>query len=195
MLDSTELVKRKVDEVLDQLCKDKNRYRYIPSSVVFDFLPKKNSKHDPTTFFMLHFRIVRFKIAEDTYETILTNLDPLTFPQKELKKLYNMRWRSRVPRAPSGGLQMMATGRKVGCWICNRMRVSNTGTLFFVGISLPKLIVNRYHDQIFVRNAEKHHGINFPWCFLHGDPYGNRSNQAALAVQPSGGECPPGTRI
>ena len=85
------LTTRSTNEVM-QLCKDKNRYRYIPSSVVFDFLPKKNSKHDPTIFFMLHFRIVRFKIAEGIYETVLTNLDPLTFPQKELKKLYNMRW-------------------------------------------------------------------------------------------------------
>ena len=148
MLDRTELVKRKMDEVLGQLCKGKNRYRYIPSSVVFDFLPKKNSKHDPTIFFMLHFRIVRFKIAEDTYETILTNLDPLTFPQKELKKLYNMRWRSRVPQAPSGGLQMMATGRKVGCWICNRMRVSNTGTLFFIANPLPILTINRMFKRL-----------------------------------------------
>lgn len=85
------LTTRSTNEVM-RLCKDKNRYRYIPSSLVFDFLPKKNSKHDPTIFFTLHFRIVRFKIAEGTYETVLINLDPLTFPQKELKKLYNMRW-------------------------------------------------------------------------------------------------------
>lgn len=85
------LTTRSTKEVM-RLCKDKNRYRYIHSSVVFDFLPKKYSKYDPTSFFTLHFRIVRFKIAEGTYETVLTNLDPLTFPQKELKKLYNMRW-------------------------------------------------------------------------------------------------------
>ena len=75
-----------------QLCRDRNKYRYIPSTVSFDYLPKKNRKHGPTLFYELHFRIVRFKITEDTYETIITNLDPLMFPPKELKRLYNMRW-------------------------------------------------------------------------------------------------------
>ena len=75
-----------------RLCKDRNKYRFIPSTTAFDYLPKKNRKHDPTIFYALHFRIVRFKITEDTYETVITNLDPFTFPPEELKKLYNMRW-------------------------------------------------------------------------------------------------------
>ena len=75
-----------------QLCKDRNKYRYIPSTTVFDFLPKKNRKHDPALFYELRFRIVRFKISEDTYETVITNLDPFAFSPEELKKLYNMRW-------------------------------------------------------------------------------------------------------
>ena len=75
-----------------RLCKDRNKYRYIPSTVSFDYLPKKNRKHDPAIFYELHFRIVRFKITGDTYETVITNLDPFTFPPEELKKLYNMRW-------------------------------------------------------------------------------------------------------
>ena len=28
------------------LCKDKNKYRYIPSTITFDYLPKKNRKID-----------------------------------------------------------------------------------------------------------------------------------------------------
>ena len=75
-----------------QLCQDRNKYRFIPSTVAFDYLPKKNCKHDPTLFFELRFRVVRFKITEGTYETVVTNLDPYKFPEKELKKLYNMRW-------------------------------------------------------------------------------------------------------
>ena len=74
------------------LCKDRNQYRHIPSRAAFDYLPKKNRKHNSTIFYALHFRIVRFKITEDTYETVITNLDPFAFPPKELKKLYNMRW-------------------------------------------------------------------------------------------------------
>ena len=82
----------KASNEVKQLCKDRNKYRYIPSAVSFDYLPKKNRKHDPAIFYTLHFRVVRFKITEDTYETVVTNLDPFLFPPKELKKLYNMRW-------------------------------------------------------------------------------------------------------
>ena len=82
----------KASNEVKNLCKDKNKYRYIPSTVTFDYLPKKNRKHDPTLFYELRFRVVRFKITEDTYETVITNLDPFSFPPKELKKLYNTRW-------------------------------------------------------------------------------------------------------
>ena len=75
-----------------QLCKDRNKYRFIPSTVAFDYLPKKNRKHDPALFYELCFRIVRFKITDNTYETVVTNLDQYHFPARELKKLYNMRW-------------------------------------------------------------------------------------------------------
>lgn len=37
-------------------------------------------------------RIVRFKITDDTYETIATSLDLFRFPVSEIKKLYHMRW-------------------------------------------------------------------------------------------------------
>ena len=74
------------------LCENKNRYKRLRTNRDFDFLPKKNRKHDPTVFYRLPFRIVRFKISEDTYETVVTNLDAQKFPPQELKKLYNMRW-------------------------------------------------------------------------------------------------------
>ena len=75
-----------------ELCKHKNQYRWIPSTTSFDFLPKKNRKHNPTVFYKLPFRIVRFKITDDTYETVITNLEAADFPPAELKKLYAMRW-------------------------------------------------------------------------------------------------------
>ena len=43
-------------------------------------------------FYTLPFRIVRFKIADDTYETVVTNLPSAEFSPEELKQLYNMRW-------------------------------------------------------------------------------------------------------
>ena len=73
-----------------QLLQNKNSYKYVHKD--FDFLPKTNRKYDPAVFFKLPFRIVRFKISEDTYETAVTNLDAVSFPPAELKKLYAMRW-------------------------------------------------------------------------------------------------------
>ena len=77
---------------IKELCKNSNKYRFIPSAVTFDFLPKNNRKFEPTVFYKLPFRIVRFKITDTTYETVVTNLDSLDFPATELKKLYAMRW-------------------------------------------------------------------------------------------------------
>lgn len=75
-----------------ELFKQKNQYRYISSNQCFDFLPKTNRKYDPAVFYNLPFRIVRFKITDDSYETVITNLDAVDFPPFELKKLYAMRW-------------------------------------------------------------------------------------------------------
>ena len=74
------------------LLENRNQYKLITSNMTFDYLPKKNRKHQPATFYNLPFRIVRFKITDDTYETVVTNLDIHSFPAEELKKLYNMRW-------------------------------------------------------------------------------------------------------
>ena len=52
----------------------------------FDFL---DSNH---LFYSISFRVVRFKIADDSYETIITNLEKQDFPPCELKALYHMRW-------------------------------------------------------------------------------------------------------
>ena len=74
------------------LCRDKEHFRFVPSTSVFDFLPHKNKKTDPTLFYQLHFRLVRFPLSENNYETIITNLPADTFPPDEIKKLYAMRW-------------------------------------------------------------------------------------------------------
>lgn len=43
-------------------------------------------------FYELNFRVVRFQISDDTYETILTNLDRAKYPPDKIKKLYALRW-------------------------------------------------------------------------------------------------------
>ena len=77
---------------MKNLLKNRNQYKLVPNNRTFDYLPKENRKHLPAEFYKLSFRLVRFKITDSTYETIVTNLDANTFPPAELKKLYAMRW-------------------------------------------------------------------------------------------------------
>ena len=85
------LTTRQTKEV-KKLCQNRNRYRFIPTGHAFDFLPRENRKHDPVVFYPLPFRIVRFKISDSAYETVVTNLGAEEFPPDELKRLYGMRW-------------------------------------------------------------------------------------------------------
>lgn len=62
-------------------------YRFLPSNANFDSLPMGAEE-----FYPISFRIVRFKISEDFTETLITNLDTISFPAEELKHLYRMRW-------------------------------------------------------------------------------------------------------
>lgn len=83
---------RKQSKDVKQLLKDKNHYRFLPKTTPFDYLPSKSRKSDPLSLFQLNFRIVRFSLTDNTYETILTNLEPETYPPKEIKRLYALRW-------------------------------------------------------------------------------------------------------
>ena len=75
-----------------ELLKDKDHYKFIPNTTRFDYLPRTSRKHDPTVFFELHFRIVRFPISDTACETIITNLDASAFSLYDIKRLYAMRW-------------------------------------------------------------------------------------------------------
>ena len=88
---SLQLTRKQTNEVKN-LLQDKNHYRFIPATAAFDYLPVHNHCHDPVTFYTLGFRVVRFPIAEDSYETVLTNLPPGRYPVHRLKELYACRW-------------------------------------------------------------------------------------------------------
>ena len=88
---SLKLTRRQTTET-KELFKDKNHYRFLPSNATFDYLPLKSKKHDPVQFYTLNFRIVRFKVTEDLYETVLTNLDADLYSPEKLKELYATRW-------------------------------------------------------------------------------------------------------
>ena len=64
---------------IKNLCKSQNNYRFINASANFDFLPKTNRKFQSAKFYKLPFRIVRFKITDNAYETVVTNLDLKNF--------------------------------------------------------------------------------------------------------------------
>ena len=88
---SLKLTRKQTNEI-KELLKDKNHYRLISATTPFDYLPQKSRKKDPVKFYELNFRVVRFRIKPDTFETVLTNLDADNYPPVELKKLYATRW-------------------------------------------------------------------------------------------------------
>lgn len=65
-------------------------YKFLPNNVIFDYLSL--DKDSRNIFYPISFRVVRFKIAEDSYETIITNLSREEFSPETLKELYHMRW-------------------------------------------------------------------------------------------------------
>lgn len=66
--------------------------KFVPHTSTFDYLPRTTKKAIPMQPYYLSFRVVRFKLTEDTYEVLLTNLPEDEFSVSELKDLYAMRW-------------------------------------------------------------------------------------------------------
>jgi hypothetical protein len=62
-------------------------YKFMPSVQKFDFLPVGDKN-----FYPIKFRVVRIKITENSFETLITNLKASEFPLEKLKSLYHMRW-------------------------------------------------------------------------------------------------------
>ena len=62
-------------------------YRFLPTNSTFDFMDVNEKPYYP-----INFRIVRFQITDDAYETVITSLDRVAFPPEKLKQLYNLRW-------------------------------------------------------------------------------------------------------
>ena len=66
---------------------DPARYRCLPNSSPFDYVDLHDNK-----YYDLNVRFVRFRISDDAYETVITNLPTDEFPASDIKHLYNLRW-------------------------------------------------------------------------------------------------------
>ena len=86
-----QLTRQKNSKTL-QLLSHRNRYKWLPTTTPLDYLPTGSHKRDPLVFYSLPFRVVRFKLSDSSYETVITNLDTDGFPPEELKYLYGRRW-------------------------------------------------------------------------------------------------------
>lgn len=62
-------------------------YKFMPKNSRFDYLEQKSHN-----FYPISFRVVRFKISQNSFETIITNLDEDEFSLDSIKQLYHMRW-------------------------------------------------------------------------------------------------------
>ena len=82
---------RKQTKETKELFKRKKNYKFVPSTTSFEYLPLKSKKNDPAVFYELNFRIVRFKVTDELYETVLTNLDKDVYPPEKLRELYASR--------------------------------------------------------------------------------------------------------
>lgn len=61
-------------------------YKFVCSNIDFDYISEENPEYS------MHLRVVRFKLSNNTYENIITNLPEDEFPPEEIKMLYNLRW-------------------------------------------------------------------------------------------------------
>jgi len=62
------------------------QYRYTCKAVPMDYLNDEQEEYD------ISLRIVRFEIAQDSFENIITNLPDNEFDFEDFKDLYHMRW-------------------------------------------------------------------------------------------------------
>lgn len=64
-----------------------DQYRFICRNISFDYIEHGSGKEYPISL-----RILRFKISENSYENIITNLPQEEFSLEEIKMLYSLRW-------------------------------------------------------------------------------------------------------
>ena len=61
-------------------------YAVLMNGTPFDYIDFKNE------FYEMNLRVLRFKITEDTYECLVTNLTEEEMSTEEFKDIYHLRW-------------------------------------------------------------------------------------------------------
>lgn len=64
-----------------------DQYKYICPEVSFDYIDQEKKNEYPISL-----RVLRFRISENSYENIITNLPSDEFSMNDIKDLYNRRW-------------------------------------------------------------------------------------------------------
>lgn len=77
------LVRRQSSKIV---CGDAYR-RFIDSAASFDYL-----EYGSDSIYPISFRVVRFRLSDDSYECLVTNLPADKFPSKLIKEIYHARW-------------------------------------------------------------------------------------------------------
>lgn len=70
----------------NEVKKHKEKYKFMSTTSTFDHFEENNP------YYPVDFRVVRIKIGDNKYESIITNLDRNEFSFEEIKRLYGMRW-------------------------------------------------------------------------------------------------------
>ena len=81
-LDVTKILTRKQT---NETKANKQKYTFISNKSDFNYFGTQD-------FYEMNLRVVRFKITDETYECLVTNLTRDEFDLNELKKMYHMRW-------------------------------------------------------------------------------------------------------
>ena len=81
-LDVTKILTRKQTK---ETKANKQKYTFISNKSDFSYFGTKD-------YYEMNLRVVRFKITDDAYECLVTNLTRDEFDLNELKKMYHMRW-------------------------------------------------------------------------------------------------------
>jgi len=84
--DVTKILSRTKNKKKYRFPEEAELYSYITKEVNFDYITDENPDYKITL------RVLRFKVADGSYENIVTNLPRDEFPILKIKELYNRRW-------------------------------------------------------------------------------------------------------